>query len=508
MSIYDPYGRPVTSARFLDAAGNDGSRPVQQVRTESIRKSVTWFDWRTVVSASRKLYANFGIGNGVITQCAMYSIGDAWRAIYRGSDTAWGRVASDWLNHEWLRICDITGEFDFTTNLYRDSIAIDRDGDFGINFTTGDGGYPMLQRIANHRIRSQPGETVVGEDSPYVGCKINHGIIYNKIGRSVAFRVHEDPMNATEFVEPNYKDISARDFLHVYDPQWYDQGRGWPVFVPVLNDLLDMKQSKEWEQISMLVRSAISLIEYNETGAADSDDPRNLADGSVKSVTGLNVQSFEGGLIRYLRANSGAKLDQFTSMNPSDSWDRFNDRLTRLVCLVYPWPYSMAWKKEGGGTDTRADIGLARLAVKHRQQIFRPVFKRCVLYAISKAIELKILPNSSEWYRWDASMPAQMGIDDGRDRQGRIDALDAGVTTLEEQTAATGESGGNWISLRDQREREAMDLCDRAVRIATKYEWLSPVSAMALIQRANPNQQIQDAPTEAQPSAPPKNESQ
>lgn len=487
MAILDQWGNPIRyGGRFLDATSNSGNHPAWPVLSESIRKSVSWWDLQTSTSISRRLFVNNGILKGAICQKAMYSVGQAFLPIFQGEDKAWGRKARRWLVDEWFPICDVRGGvFDFQTNLFLDSVSIDRDGDFGILLTETKDGYPQVQRIAQHRIRSNPGEKIVS-DGPFKGLPIHMGVIY-KDSRPVGYRVHEDPIHESDFAETRYKDIPARDFIHIYEPEWYDQGRGFPGMTHALNLFRSMAQSQEWEELSMLITSAIGLIEKNETGGLDPDDPQNLLNsGSGNAGSGLSMLTLEGGLIRYFKSNSGSGLEQFVNHKPGEEWDMFNDRLIRIAFVGFNWPVSVTWKPEGGGPDVRLDIAEARTSVRDRQSLLTPPARRQIGYAISKAIKLGILPFNSEWYKWGLSYPAQIGIDDGKERRERREDLKFGLTTMEKEIAAMG---GDWLEVRAQIEAEVDDLIERAKRLSSKHS-IPLDTAMALLQQQNANQQF------------------
>lgn len=489
-TLVDQFGQPVSFSRFLDGAEQSNTRPAWATRAEGIRRAVSVYDWRTVVSASRRLFGNMGIPKGAIQQRATYSTVGGWTPVFLGKDKTWGEMATAWLTEQFYPCCEVRGgAFDFVTTLKIDSETIDHSGGFGVLLTTSADGFPQTQRIPIHRFGSRYDTLeVILSEGAYAGCKMHQGIIYNAKGRPVAYRIYEDPVNL-DAPSGDFQDISARDLIHVYDPEWYDQGHGFPAFTPVLNDLRDMKQSKEWEQLAMLQSSAIGLVEHNETGAEDPNDPAILQNTDSATTSGIQTQTLEGGTIRYFKANSGAKLDYYAPNRPNDEWDRFNDRLARGALLALPWPFSLVWKSEGGGTDKRADIEQARSSIKERQAVIRPYARRIVQYAISKAMVpvseggIGALPFNADWWRWAHAMPPLMGIDDGRNNKQRLDDLKYGTVTLEEDQAQRGK---NWIDTRTQQEREVNDLLERAERIAQQNSIPLDLS-LNLLQQSSPN---------------------
>lgn len=487
MAILNQYGQPIRGGkRFLDASSNTGNHPPQPVRSEGIKKSVDWWDLTTAVSASRSLYANNGIFRGAIAQKAMFSVGQAWLPIFLGEDKKWGDKAAKWLVEQWYPHCDVRGgAFDFQTSLFLDSVSISRDGDIGIHQVREKDGFPRVQRVPQHRIKSYSHEPYVTADGPYKGLPIHQGVIYNERGAPVAYRVYEDTVNAWDPKQFEFKDVPADRFDYIFEPEYYDQGRGLPAFTHGLSAFRSMAQSQEWEELSMLIASAISLVEDNETGQLD---PTLLSvEDRQEKGTGLDSLFLEGGLIRYFKARSGAGLKQFVNHKPGQEWESFNDRLIRVILAGENWPYSMVWKPEGGGADTRATILQARNSVSDRQSLLKRPAHRQICFAIACAMEIGALERNNEFWRWGFSLPARIGIDDGREQKERRENLRAGLSTLRDDAAAMGN---DWRDIRQQRETEVDDLLTRAVRLSKKHK--VPLNVpLFMLEQPNQNQQIE-----------------
>ncbi len=518
--IVDQFGQPISSAfsRFLDAAQPDNSRPAWPTRTESIRRAVSTFDFRTILYASRRLFVNMGVAKGPVKQKADFSIGRSWQPVFLGADTDWGNLATQWLKDEFYPVCEVRGDnFDFVSTLNVDSISIDRDGGFGILLTESADGFPMTQRIPVHRFGARyDSQERILDDGPYRGCKIHQGIIYNPLGRPVAYRIYEDPTNYDTPPDGEFTDVSARDMIHVYEPEWYDQGHGFPSLTHALNDLRDMAQSKDWEKMAMLALSAIGLIEHNETGSADLGDPAVAAamransamagnkGGVGNSMTGLQTYTLEGGLYRYFKANSGSKLETMINNRPGEDWESFQDRLVRAALYGINWPYSW-WRPEGGGVDSREDVMQARASVEKRQEIIKRYAKRITGYAVSKAIKKGILPeykghDKGGFLKWGFQMPPRISVDDGRVSQQTREDYKIGFVTLDDVAADRGTTAK---SLRDRKQADAIDLLNRAAELLKQFPQLGTLqAAIALLQQQDANQfsagakQAQTNPTE------------
>ena len=426
--------------RFFDAAdpsnlnsnfGNNTPRDFQ----DDARK----WDYDLIVSASRRLYANSGISR-IIDDKALYSVGRAWRPRFMGKNIAWGQKATDWLEQSYYPICDVRGRnYDFQTNLHLDSVNVDVSGDFGKLLTESESGFPQTQRIPSHRINS--GEYPDGEamkDGPYQGLVIRQGVVYNRVGRPVAYGITTDE---------GWELISARDLIHVFDPQWYDQGRGLPALTPVLEDMKSLKRTQGFEQMAMEILSNIGLVEENPEGMADVTDPRNrllsgATPGNAATTTApVMTQTLLGGLIRFFKSNSGSKLSTLQHGRPGPNWESFWDRIIKGAVMATSWSYEVAWKLNTlGGAALCAAFNKCNRACQDRQDVLRPGAKQEVQYAIAKAIKIGALDESDEWYLWEFTMPGEMTADIGREQaQDRADYL-AKITSLHDILTPQGKT--------------------------------------------------------------------
>lgn len=438
-SILNEFGQAYVYRRPARAAENNTSaRAYEAVEMKDIGALVPSYDRKTVLSASRKLYLNEEILKGAIEQKSMYAVGKAWSPLYQGANKEWGAIASRWLEEEWYQLCDFRGtDYDFQTILYTTSNAIDRDGEGWEILTEDRTGYPRVQQVPAHRVGNthlQEGAFI--KDGPYRNAKVVDGIAYNRLGQPVAIGIISDDKQSTEFV-------SYRNVVHNFDPAWQEQGRGLPAFLPSINALRDMLQSHEWERHALLMLSSIGLIEKNEIGGPDTNDPSMIltggANAQVETCPGVQVQNISGGMIRYFRSNTGSGLETMTHDRPSGAWQDFHDRIIRAALAGVNWPYSMVWKNSGQGTAERSAIGMAQRSVEDRQTVLKKGAKRKVGYAIAKAMKLGILPPDPDWWKWDFTMPQKLTIDDGRVSKELIEGWKAGYINQTDILGAYGK---------------------------------------------------------------------
>lgn len=128
------------------------------------------------MSQSRLIFSNFGVPRGAIFQKADGVVGRAWEPEFKGKDTDFGNQAKEFLK-SWFSVCDVKGNlYDFKTNLWLDSAAVDRDGDVFVLLTQTKTGYPQIQHIPAHRVGTRNGVDRV-ERGTYRGLKIRNGVV-------------------------------------------------------------------------------------------------------------------------------------------------------------------------------------------------------------------------------------------------------------------------------------------------------------------------------------------
>jgi capsid protein len=165
----------------------------------------------------------------------------------------------------------------------------------------------------------------------------------------------------------------------------------------------------------MMQMSSISLIEYNDNGGPDPDDPYNALVGNTGGTQGMTVQSMDGGTVRYFKSNSGGKVETLVNNRPGNPFLEFHDRLLKSAYAGLNWPYAFySGHQAGGGTAQRTEIAMAQRSIEDRQDLLFYAAKRLVSYAVAKAQKRGDLPQSPDWFKWDFSTPPKLTIDDGR----------------------------------------------------------------------------------------------
>lgn len=313
------------------------------------------------------------------------------------------------------------------------------------------------------------------------GNTIKNGVIYNNIGRPIAYRVLGQEAKED-------RDISTRNMIHVFNPNWHEQGRGLMAATHAIDNLLSAVKSEEYEQMAQLMLSSIGLIEHNEMGMADEGDPANFLRQNATNVeSGLTTQTFAGGSVRYFKANSGSKLETINQDRPGNVWESYQDRVARLFITGMNWSYSFVWKSaELTGTSQRAEIEKVRRSIDDRQALLEMPSKRVIGYAIAKAQKLGILPENSEWWKWGFTLPPKISIDPGKDSVANLNEWRAGAKNMTQILSEQGlqyedqmRQRANEISIRkkvqqETEKRTGIQIDDREMAMYTPNEMAEP----------------------------------
>jgi hypothetical protein len=212
--------------------------------------------------------------------------------------------------------------------------------------------------------------------------------------------------------------------------------------------------------------SSISLVEYNDTGGPDHDDPYNALIGSTESTKGLTVESLDGGTVRYFRSNSGGKIETLVNNRPGNPFLDFHNRLLKSAFAGLNWPMAFYdGHASGGGTAQRTEIAMAQRSIEDRQDLLFYAARRIIGYAISKMQKRGDLPPAVDWYNWDFSTPPKLTIDDGRITK-ELEALwKMGAANLRDIVSMRGKTleshyqeRAQEVALRKLAARDASDL--------------------------------------------------
>lgn len=385
------------------------------------------YPWRRAVSDCRWIAASFSLVAGAAEQKADYVAASHFATYYTGDDDAWGEEAEEVLE-QYDGICTSRSPlFDWASFWRCGILNLIDSGSFFIHLTVPEGAdprdptaRPILQPFESHRIGSlEYGEETV-KGGPFDGARILNGIIYNRSGNEIGYRVL-----GTE--QGQYTDVSARDMVHVPGrPRYFSQNRPLPQIAPALKDLAMVLDTRDSEQIAQNVNSRLTLIEKNETGKRNA--ATELVNPQPKTAAGTPTEVVEKGFYRTVK--NGGSLEAHESTRPSGEWQRFDDKITASALFGMRWRVEMLdlSKLTGGGIRGFADnINTAIMA--DFGGITRAML-RCRRYQVARHQERGDIRKSDTWWRWAAQPPAEFTADPGRQISSEIEAVRAGAQSM------------------------------------------------------------------------------
>lgn len=472
-----------TNDRLFDAAIQTNKRKIIPNLDYDTHQNVSSLGRRTLLTLGRTLEANFPIVTGAIDEIANFAA-QIFIAQFVGKDSAWGDAAELWLwSHD--KICDVRG-WPYNALLYRVNLirAILRDGDAGTILTQTQNGYPQLQVIPGHRIgsRSYSSDGPVS-DGPYAGRRLIDGVIVNDYGAPLAYRVFGE----NQWDSANYQDISTNDMFLSFRPRFADQVRGFSLLASCLFNLQDTDEFRKWQLIALKAAASIAIVEKNDIGGPMPGASMLTGPTSGSAVagtpTGLYTESYDGGIVRYIRPNGEVMFP--TSNRPSQNESEFETKIIAAALYSLGWSVDFALgAKSLGGAPMRICVEkINRTLDNLRDTILLPACRRFDGFRISKACKepLNILKPNVDWFRWEYQAAARFTADAKYDSDVDLQEWRAGMRTLSEICA---RDGNYWEEVQDQKIAEEKRLQDKC-----KAAGVDPNNVRLLTPNGNPTTQ-------------------
>lgn len=384
---------------------------------------------RLIRSDARYVFTSNSTVSGAVMQKAGKVYGGSWRFQSHSTDADFVKaVEADMEKIDGL--LDIRGpQYSWRRNTKLESKSIDVDGDFFILLTATPEGFPQLQYLEAHRI----GQTVYDcdeyvKEGKYKGLRIKNGIIYNSYARAVAYRV------LTEDGE-EYEDISARDMIHVTDPDWFSQGRGIPCIASGMLDWYDLAEVRDFEKIAQKVNAALTLKEKNASGSIDAAN--QIISGNRVAPGNFASQMLAGGTIRYLKHSDS--LEAHESNRPSDGFLKFSDKIEASAFYGMKWRREMLDSSAVGGAGVRAFQRDINDCINDRFELLERYKKRVAVWIMAKRAQQGVYTLPEDWYKCSFTKPREFTVDDGNARKADREDLRAGVASECDILARRGE---------------------------------------------------------------------
>lgn len=439
------------------------------------------YDRRQLVSKSRYYIANLPLIQSSVEEIATYSSQGGFNPVFNGKDKEWGALAKDFLK-KWYQSVDLYGN-DMATVLWQISLALDSDGDIGIQLSgVNENKYPIVNLIPSHRITSEEEEIKTG---PYKGSTIVDGVVYqNNLPIAYNVQTQVSGSNSVEYV------IGKSNMLLLAEPRYPGQVRGYPSLSSCISSLSSYRNIVAYEEEAIKQAASLAFVERNEVGGVLPGEELfgmtssfSQYDGSTQAIRYQYYDS-PGGIIRYFStADPNSGLEQVKSDRPGSNTAEFiKDHILRHIYNGLGWPLELSYNMSGlNSANTRAILAKIDRKLKHRQATLTRAVRRMVTYAIAKAIKSGYLPRNDEWFSWSFTLPKSPTIDLGREVRSDIDLLKISGTTL---SNIIGKSGDEFESVIKQRVAELTLIKEECEKSGIPFE---------LMYSTSPNPSLGDA---------------
>ncbi len=450
-AILDAFARPAVyqgsggnSTALYPRTGDDARlRPPPKNHFDDYAALLNPALWRRLLSESRAI-ASRGQVAAALWQKADYVSGSHWRLYFTGEDMAWGDAAEELLEETTTAVCTRGPRYDWRTIWHIGVPTCASDGGYFILLTSAqnDPTWPLLQPIEAHRIgQRDAGMTVKAKSAstqirntddpslgpvtiwtPYTDLRIQNGIITNKQGMEIAYRVLGPTPEEDE-------DVSARDMIHVGAPKWFSELRPLPEIAPALMDLLGVDVARTSQLDQQILDSKLTVIEKNQTGKRDQiRDMLNPAPIAPNPTTGSSPEMVERAQYRYVKMGQG-ELEPWQTNRPSDQWMNYDHRMSANAMAAIRWRLEMLNPEALKGAATRGFQDQINTLFLSVFEFFRHPVRRCGRYLISKHIQGGRLPDNKEFLKWDVTPPPEFVVDRASLRY-EIEGVKAGYQSM------------------------------------------------------------------------------
>jgi hypothetical protein len=497
ITLFDKYGRSATPAQKLvhnapkkQALGLYGNiynypeygnfRPRFYTLSDS-EQGLDSISRELVVRWSREMTAQLPFVGSAIKILADFVVGTAYLPEYVGENEQWGKDATDWLLNDFYPNCCTRGSnYPFQTCMNLESRLLDTDGDFLCIYGFSSNGFPKFQIVPSHRIRSlsMDNKVFTADETPYGPGILCDGVLYNMAGKAIGYNVQSIGNLVTNMpYVTNDQIISAKDATLIYDPVFFDKGRGMPSIGPAILKALSIQELDSYLVEKIKIESCVGLIESTPSGEAPMETAQILAAMNTQALEFGSqfpqpdihgVEVVQGPSIRYIRAQGG-ELKTLGSNTPADQTMMFIKRLETQILSCIGVPHQLIYSPQDvSGKITTGIAEVFKSSITRRQSVLDKHGKFLIAWALANAQKAGLIPkNDKENFSkvFELSHPNDLTMDEGWTRSSDLADYKAGLKSLNDITTKGGKGGHETIL---ERGQEAEWLVDEADRISKK----------------------------------------
>src|ERR1051326_2326772 len=433
-----------------------------------------------LVRWSRECVAQLPFIDSAIRILAQFSVGNAYLPEYNGNNSAWGKEATQWLREVFYPNCCTRGSaFDFQNVMFLASCVLDQDGDFLCVYGRDSTGFPKIQIIPSHRIRSatldglgQATGITGWAPGPFKDTLVADGVVYGYDGSPVGFNV-VNYGNLVNSLAKTTEDVfvSIKDAHLVFDARYFDKGRGRPSIGSAILQALSIQEIDTYLLDKVKLSSMLGYVETTPSGEApiEFETTQNLLNAEAASFGVFNpapnthaVEIVQGVTNRYIKAEGG-DIKMLDSNTPSNETKDYITRLETQILSTIGVPHSLVFSQEVVSGRVSDGVGeISNSAIDRRQKILDKHGKFIIAFALANAMKEKLIPENNDenlYTVFNLTHPPKFSLNAGYDRQSDLADYNAGITTLDDIAKKSGKTSSDIL---EQKEKESIEFFTRA----------------------------------------------
>jgi len=421
-----------------------------------------------MVATARDLVLNFSMARGLIQTHVNNVVGSGPRIQFKSPDTKWNMRAEEYFK-EWGKRCDIRGVLNWGRYIRMVERRTIVDGDVGIILSKGQ----KLQGIEADRIANPPDKSSNQPDWVY-------GVNVDEVLRPKAYGVYSRG-NANQCQSRSNSDfrtvVKAKNFVHSFDPDRFDQVRGMSALISAINDLQDGREALEAVKGAIKLENILALVmKVNQTSSTSNNLMGELTNFDINNALGNTETRKEVKIDQGVNTIEIGTDEEITALEKKTPGSMFTDWMLfqiRLAGLALDMPLEIAFLyfTRGSFSSLKGSIGQYHSAVRvRRSRLEDQVLNRIATWVIQGAIKrwrfeeasdvpmgerIGLKPPTADvspikfGWQWDM-LPF---LEPDKQIAADVEEYKAVASTLQD---INGKRGKDWEDVMEQRKREAL----------------------------------------------------
>jgi capsid protein len=244
-------------------------------------------------------------------------------------------------------------------------------------------------------------------------------------------------------------------------------------FATALNDLRDLKETKDAERLKQKLSSKLALVVKNQVGGPMPGI--NPFGADTTRTEGNSVKTEEVGDVAIQYLFNGDSIEAHHSQSPGNSWFQLTELIIRDIAVGLDLPVEFVWNMAGlTGPSVRMTSKQAERTFKAEQDDLEEAFYNRI---IGRWLANEVAEGRIDWVEgaemWKVKRPSHPSIDAGRESAANLNERQAGVMSGGD---IAEERGTDIDEVHAEIERESDDKLVRAKRLAEKHDIPMPVA--------------------------------